>query len=178
MLARTFRNDLTGAGKARLRRCVARASGRIKIMENGQNFAANHAVRPLVSPLTAQLAFAGGDFPVAAENMRRLAGEIAGMSAVSLEQTRGLIEDVRAARQMDDLVAIQAKYVASMFQSFAEGSRRMGLLLADWPRDVTQASRDMFEASMQAAHNVADVTATALAAANVNEFTPMDRLQR
>lgn len=146
-------------------------------MENGHTYATHHDVRPLVSPLTAQLAFVGGDFPAAAENMRRLAGEIAGMSALSLEQARSLIEDMRDARQMDDLIAIQAKYVTTMFQTFADSSRRIGSLLADLPRDMTQASRDMVEASMQAAQNVADVAATTLAAANVNEFTPADRIQ-
>lgn len=144
-------------------------------MEYGQSFASPHTIRPLVSPLSAQLAFAGGDFPAATENMRRLAGELAGISASSLEQTRRLIEDVRDARQMDDFVAIQAKYVTAMFQSFAEGSHRIGSLLADLPRDVTQSSCDMFEASMLAAQNVADVAATTLAAANVvSEFAQTD----
>ncbi|HTJ02658.1 MAG TPA: phasin family protein [Methylovirgula sp.] len=147
-------------------------------MENGQAHTHNHGVRPLVSPLTAQLAFAGGDFPAAAENMRRLACEIAGMSVLSLEQARSLIEDMRDARQMDDLVAIQAKYVTAMFQTFADGSRRMSSLLADLPRDMTQASRDMLEASVQAAQNVADVAATTLAAANADEFTPIGHKQR
>ncbi len=145
-------------------------------METGQGYAFHHTVRPLVSPLTAQLAFVNGDFPAAAENMRRLAGEIAGMSASSLAQTRSLIEDMRDARQMDDLVTLQAKYVAAMLQSFAEGSRLIGSLLADLPRDVTQASCDMLEASVQAAQNVADVAVTTLAAVHVNEFAPADRM--
>lgn len=147
-------------------------------MEYSEGFATSatsDTVRPLVSPLTSQIAFAGGDFPAATQNIRRLAEEIAGLSANSLERTRSLIEHMRDAQQMDELVAIQSKFVTAMFQSFTEGSRRISSLLADWPRDVTQAGCDMFEAGVEAAQNVADVTATALAAANVaSEMTPPD----
>ncbi|MGO9134837.1 MAG: phasin family protein [Methylovirgula sp.] len=149
-------------------------------MQHEQSFAAGatsdpHIVPTLVSPMTSQFALVAGDFPAAAENMRRLAGTFADLSATSLERTRCLFEDVRGARHMNDLVAIQAKYVTAMLQSFTEGSRRIGSLLADLPRDMTQASCDMFEASVEAAHDVADIATTTLAAANVaNQIDPID----
>ena len=149
-------------------------------MQHEQSFAADatsdpHIVPPLVSPMTSQFAFVAGDFPAAAENMRRLAGAFADLSATSLEQTRCLFVDVRDAQHVNDLVAIQAKYVTAMFRSFTEGSRRIGSLLADLPRDMSQASRDMFEAGVEAARDVADVTTTTLAAANVaNQIEPID----
>ncbi|MGB8277432.1 MAG: phasin family protein [Methylovirgula sp.] len=119
-------------------------------------------VSPNISP---NISRGAGDFPAAAENMRWLAGEIAEMSLTSLEQAKRLIEDVRDARHMDDLMAIQAKYMRALFETFAERSRRLGLFLAELPQEVTQASCDMVEASVEAAQDAAEVAANSIAVA-------------
>lgn len=141
------------------------------MVEPDQNFAAavrsagSHIMPPIAPSMASGLSWGAGDFPAAAENMRWLAGEIAEMSLTSLEQAKRLIEDVRDARHMDDLMAIQAKYMTALFETFAERSRRLGLFLAELPQEMTQASCDMVEASVEAAQDAAEVAANSITAA-------------
>lgn len=122
------------------------------MVEPDRNFAASN------------MSWAAGDFPAAAENMRRLAGEIAEMSLTSLDQAKRLIEEVRDARDMDELMAIQAKYMTTLFESFAERSRRISTFLAEVPREMTQAGQDMVEAGVEAAKEAAEIAAGLAAA--------------
>ncbi len=124
---------------------------------------------PIAPSIAPDLSWAAGDFSTAAENMRRLAGEIAEMSLTSLEQAKRLIEDVRDARDMDDLMAIQAKYMTALFEAFAERSCRLSSFFAELPREVTQASCDMVEASVEAAQDAAEVAANSIAVAAASQ---------
>lgn len=116
-------------------------------------------------PLAPSLPWVAGDFPAARENMRRVAGEIAEMSANSLEQARSLIEELRDARQFDEMIAIQTKHMTALFKTFADGSRRIGSVLAELPREATQAGYEIVEASVEVAQEAAEVAANSLAAA-------------
>lgn len=150
------------------------------MVEPDQNYAAaSGRERFSHSAVAAGIAWGAGDFFAAVDTLRELTGDIAGVSLASLEQTKQLIEDVREARHIDDLMDIQARYLTSWFQTLAEQSHRIGSFLVEVPRDMTQASRDMVEASIEAAQDIAGVTASGLAATAVlSQSAPPERSAR
>jgi hypothetical protein len=128
------------------------------------------------SAVAAGIAWGGGDFSVAADNLRELTEEIAEISLASLEQTKQMIADVRDARHIDDLVAIQTRYLTSWFQTLAEQSQRLGSFFAAVPRDATLASRELVEASVEVAQDMTVVAASGLAATAVlSQSAPPER---
>lgn len=120
--------------------------------------------RSTVAPVTA---WEAGNLSAAANNLRELTSDMAGVSLASLEHTRQMIEDVQGARRIDDLLVIQARYLTSLCQTLAEQSHRFGYYLAEVPRDVSEASRDLVEATVEAMQDMSVVTASSLAATAV-----------
>lgn len=144
------------------------------MIEPDGNVAFNHQAasrRSAVAPMV----WEAGNFSSAANNLRELTGDMAGASLASLEHTRRMIEDVQGARRIDDLLVIQARYLTSLCQTLAEQSHRFGYYLAEVPRDVSQASRDFVEATVEAMQDMSVVTASSLAAtAALAQSAPRD----
>lgn len=131
----------------------------------GQN--RNHQATSRRSAVAPGMLWEPGNFSAAANNLRELTGDLADASLASLEHTRRMIEDVQGARRIDDLLVIQARYLTSLCQTLAEQSHRFGYYLAEVPRDVSEASRDLVEATVEAMQDVSVVTASGLAATAV-----------
>lgn len=77
------------------------------------------------------LDWSAGGYSVAAKTLQRLAEDISNISAVNFERNARLVEDLRGARTVEDLVTIQTKFMAAMFEAFNENVRLMGSRLAD-----------------------------------------------
>ena len=77
------------------------------------------------------LDWSAGGYSVAAKTLQRLAEDISNISAVNFERNARLVEDLRGARTVEDLVSIQTKFMAAMFEAFNENVRLMGSRLAD-----------------------------------------------
>ena len=119
------------------------------------------------SAVASGMVWEASNFSAAANNLRELTGDLADASLASLEHTRRMIEDVQGARRIDDLLVIQARYLTSLCQTLAEQSHRFGYYLAEVPRDVSEASRDLVEATVEAMQDMSVVTTSGLAATAV-----------
>lgn len=72
-----------------------------------------------------------GGYSVAAKTLQGLAEDIKALSAANFERNIKLVEDLRGARTIEDLVSIQTKFMAGMFEAFNENVRLMGARLSD-----------------------------------------------
>jgi len=82
-----------------------------------------------------------GGYSVAAKTLQLLAEDISSISAANFERNAKLVEDLRGARTVEDLVSIQTKFMASMFEAFNENVRLMGSRLADLRTGIAEGAQ-------------------------------------
>jgi hypothetical protein len=70
-------------------------------------------------------------YSVAAKSLQLLAEDITNISAANFERNAKLIDDLRSARTVEDLVSIQTKFMAGMFEAFNDHVRLMGSRMAE-----------------------------------------------
>jgi hypothetical protein len=70
-------------------------------------------------------------YSVAAKSLQSLAEDITNISAANFERNAKLIDDLRGARTVEDLVSIQTKFMAGMFEAFNDHVRLMGSRMAE-----------------------------------------------
>lgn len=76
-------------------------------------------------------------FSAALRNFHSVAEEIGRISRSSFAQNAKLIDDLSAARDMSDVVAIQTKFVTGMFETFNEQVRLLMSQMAEIPGNVS-----------------------------------------
>jgi hypothetical protein len=106
----------------------------------------------------AGLDMAATGFTTATKNMQALASEMAQMSRHSFEQTTKVMDKLRNARTLEEVVAIQAEFWRDSLETFAEQAQRLGGLLAGLPLEMAKSTQEVME---KAAEMVAQTTKTA-----------------
>ena len=84
-----------------------------------------------------------GSCSVATRSLQLLAEDISNVSAANFERNAKLIDDLRNARTVEDLVSIQTKFMAGMFEAFNDHVRLMGSRMAELRNGVVDATRSM-----------------------------------
>jgi phasin protein len=77
-----------------------------------------------------------------ARSLQILAEDISNISAANLERNTKLLQDLQGARTVEDLVSIQTKFMASMFEAFNEHIRLMGARMAEMRNNIVDVGRD------------------------------------
>jgi hypothetical protein len=117
------------------------------------------------------LDWSAGGYSVAAKTLQGLAEDIKALSAANFERNVKLVEDLRGARTIEDLVSIQTKFMAGMFEAFNENVRLMGSRLADLRNGIAESGQSPPVASPPPAEAASPPPAThldqAIAATNV-----------
>jgi Phasin protein len=78
----------------------------------------------------------------AAKSLQVLAEDISNISAANFERNTKLLQDLQGARTVADLVSIQTKFMASMFEAFNEHIRLMGARMAEMRNNIVDVGRD------------------------------------
>jgi hypothetical protein len=84
-------------------------------------------------PAPAGIDFTAAGFSAAVRNLQVFAEEIGRVSRSSFEQNAKLIDDLSAAREVGDIVAIQTKFMTGMIETFNEQVRLMMSRMANFP---------------------------------------------
>ena len=79
----------------------------------------------------------------AAKSLQVLAEDISNISAANFERNTKLLRDLQGARTVEDLVSIQTKFMASMFEAFNDHIRLMGTRMAEMRNGIADAGRDV-----------------------------------
>jgi hypothetical protein len=91
----------------------------------------------------AALDWSAAGYSVAAKSLQMLAEEIGQISAANFQRNTKLLEDLRSARTVEDLVSIQTKFMAAMFETFNDHVRLMGSRLSELRNDIVDAGSNV-----------------------------------
>jgi len=117
--------------------------------------------------------FGSAGVSAASKTLQVFIEELSQLTQKNLEQTTKVMEDLRGARNMGDLLSIQSKFVQQTFDAFNERLRRMSVLMAELPAEFAQVQKNMAEAGNEAAQNAAKaVSKTISAVSNATGETP------
>jgi hypothetical protein len=106
---------------------------------------------------TPDLSVAAGGLPTASKALQVFVEELARITQQNFEQTTQIMEDLKSARDIGDLLAIQTKFVQETFETFSERLHRMSALMADLPTEFTQIGKDVAYAGAKVAQDAASV---------------------
>ena len=79
------------------------------------------------------------------KSMQTFASEMQRMSKETMDSTSGLMEKLRGAKTMEDIVAIQTNFMQQSFSSYADFSRRFGELMMSVPMELAKNSKSALQ---------------------------------
>ena len=82
-----------------------------------------------------------GGFSAASKSMQTFTQEVARMSKESVEHTTQLVEKLRGAKTLEDVVSIQTSFMQQSFTNYADYTRRFGELLTMLPMEMAKHGR-------------------------------------
>jgi hypothetical protein len=101
-----------------------------------------------------------GSYATGTKTLQTFASEIQRMSKDSMEQATALMEQLRSARSMEEIVTIQTAFLQKSFSSYAEYTRRFSELMITMPMELARQGQSAFqqntERMMQNAQRVGD----------------------
>jgi phasin family protein len=80
-------------------------------------------------------------FSVASRSIQTFAAELTRMSKESMEHTTQLVEKLRGAKTLEEVVSIQSAFMQQSFASYADYTRRFGEMLTALPLDMAKQGR-------------------------------------
>lgn len=98
---------------------------------------------PRAKAASAVLDWSTGGYSVAAKSLQLLAEDISNISAANFERNAKLIDDLRGARTVEDLVSVQTKFMATMFEAFNDHVRLMGTRMAELRNGIIDATQSV-----------------------------------
>jgi hypothetical protein len=117
---------------------AALSGGAISILvaqaDNEESTMSDHNSTPGFEP-------AMGGFSAASKSMQTFSSEIARMSKESVEHTTQLVEKLRSAKTIEDIVSIQTNFMQQSFSNYADYTRRFGELLTMLPLELAKHGR-------------------------------------
>lgn len=113
---------------------------------------------------------AANSVSAASKNLQAFASEIAEMSRESLEHATNTMEQLRNARGMSEILAIQTSFVRESFEHIARHTRKFSELLAALPIEMTKTYQEAWSKSINTAVNTVE-EASRKAAAGVEHLS-------
>ena len=82
---------------------------------------------------------------LATKSLQSFASELQRMSKDTMNQTSEMMEKLRGAKTMEDLVAIQTSYVQQSFSQYADYTKRLSDLMMAVPMEMAKQGRGAFQ---------------------------------
>ena len=82
---------------------------------------------------------------LASKSLQSFASELQRMSKDTMNQTSEMMEKLRGAKTMEDLVTIQTSYVQQSFSQYADYTKRLSELMMAMPMEFAKQSRSAFQ---------------------------------
>ncbi|HKH80649.1 MAG TPA: phasin family protein [Methylovirgula sp.] len=124
-------------------------------------------------PAAAGIDLAASGLAAAARNLQVFTEEIGRISRLSFAQNAKLIDELSAARDIGDIVAIQTKFMTGMFETFHEQVRLMMSRLADHAAGMTDLAAKLSETGVDTVESAEQAASAAgQAAMSATETMP------
>ena len=81
----------------------------------------------------------------ASKSLQDFASEVQRMGKESYEKTTQMMEKLRGAKTMEDVLAVQTGFMQQSFAMSSEYTRRFGELMMTLPMEMARNSRDAFQ---------------------------------
>ena len=79
------------------------------------------------------------------KSMQSFASEMQRMSKETMDSTSQLMEKLRGAKTMEDVVAIQTSFMQQSFSNYADFTRRFSEMMMSVPMELAKNSRTAFQ---------------------------------
>src|SRR6516164_9824674 len=110
----------------------------------------------------------------ASQRVQAVACEWLEISKQAYEHASQTLEKLRAARSIEDVVAIQANYVKEAFENAGNHARKFGEIMSDFPSEFTKTYHDAWLNAVNSAVRTMQTTSQ-VASENVESFTDAAR---
>ena len=84
-------------------------------------------------------------FGAASKSLQDFTSEVQRMGKESLEKTTQLMEKMRSAKTMEDVISVQTSFMQQSFAMSADYTRRFGELMMTLPMEMARNSRDAMQ---------------------------------
>lgn len=84
-------------------------------------------------------------FGAASKSLQDFANEVQRMGKDSYEKTTQMMEKLRGAKTMEDVLSVQSSFMQQSFAMSSEYTRRFGELMMALPMEMARNSRDAFQ---------------------------------
>ena len=103
---------------------------------------------------------ATSNFAAVTRSMQSFASEMQKMSKDAMESTTQMMDRLRSAKTVEDVVSIQTNFIQQSFSKYADYTRRVSDLMMAVPMELAKNSRTAFQqgtdAMQRAGENAAD----------------------
>ena len=110
----------------------------------------------------------------ASQQVQAVACEWLEISKQAFEHASQTLEKLRAARSIEEIVAIQANYVREAFENAGSHARKFGEIMSGFPNEFTKTYRDAWLNAVNSAVRTMHTTSQA-ASDNLDNFTDAAR---
>ena len=86
-----------------------------------------------------------GSYATATKSLQTFASEMQRMARDSMEQTTALMEQLRGAKSMEEVVSIQTNFMQRSFGAYAENTRRFSELMMTLPMEIARQGQAAFQ---------------------------------
>ena len=86
-----------------------------------------------------------GGYATGTKTLQTFASEMQRMSKDAMDQTTGLMEQLRGAKTMEDVVSIQTSFLQKSFSNYAETTRRFSELMMTLPMEMARQGQAVFQ---------------------------------
>ena len=90
------------------------------------------------------------DMSDASKSMQIFAQELTKISKDNMENTSTLMEKLRSAKSMEEVVSLQTNFLQQSFTSYTDYTRRVGELMMKLPMEMMKQSQSAFQQGAQA----------------------------
>ncbi|MGD0633742.1 MAG: phasin family protein [Beijerinckiaceae bacterium] len=91
-----------------------------------------------------------GGFGFASKSIQTFASEVARLSKETVDETTLLVEKLRSAKTLDEVVSLQTSFVQQSFSKYADYTRRFGELFAAVPLEIAKQSHAALQKTSEA----------------------------
>ena len=86
-----------------------------------------------------------GGYATGTKTLQTFASEMQRLSKDAMDQTTGLMEQLRGAKSMEDVVSIQTTFLQKSFSNYAETTRRFSELMMTLPMEMARQGQAVFQ---------------------------------
>ncbi len=93
---------------------------------------------------------AANSFATASKSMQSFASEMQRMTSDSIENTTKMMEKLRGAKTMEDVVQIQTQYMQQSFAAYADYTRKFSEMMMGVPMEMAKQGRTALQQGTEA----------------------------